>query len=1447
MSPDDVFISHSSKDDDFVKELRRALEDQGLKAWVDSRELTAGNKLKPEIEQAIEQAGNFIVVLSSHTINSPWVRKEIKKALEIEKQRQGYKVIPLLLPGIETEALENWFGEEPDEEPVALPIQVEPGGLSKALPAILAALGERAPREHKPIQKVESEPVAELKLKLSKGSILIADGKSRATAIAQLVYDPADATRNEGESKEFIFTAPLGPIETEDLRWYLESYYLWPTGVFIERAEHIEERLPIWGQDLYRAATAAQSAQALLFDWKQTAKGIERRFSVQVDNRLLEGSSEEERNAANEAASALLSLPWELMHDGEGFLFQGLDSVRVRRRLPVENPLPANPTSLPIRILLISPRPEDDHVDYIDHRISARPLIEAVESLGELAELTVINPPTFSALKEALRKAVKSGKPFDVVHFDGHGVYSRDRSLGGLCFEDPKDSEKLEKREVQLVWAQELAAEFRQFRVPLVFLEACQSAMTEENPTASVAAKLLEGGVSSVIAMSHSVLVETARRFVTAFYRELAEGKRVGAAMLAGQRALYDDSYRGKIMGAGELRLQDWFVPVLYQEQQDPQLITQLPDEEVQQLQANQRRLSLGALPELTTHEFQGRSRELLALERLLHRERYAVVRGQGGAGKTTLAVELARWLVCTNRFRRAAFVSLEQYTDARTVLDSIGRQLLSDYSVSQYSDLKQALQPVERALADRATIIVLDNLESVLPNAGEDSEAIKELFDLCQKLLDADPATRIVFTSRELLPAPFDNKRREIPLGALTRTDAIALVSDVMKQEGLTPKAEDPGGDPQEIVDLVEAVNRHARALVLLAREVSRKGVRATTENLHQLMAELDCKHPGDRENSLYASVELSLRRLPKEVREQIKPLAVFHGGAHLGVLGMMLDTETVQNIALQLIEVGLAEYMGYNHLRLDPALPSYLLREMNSAEHEEAQARWAEAMEQLTTFLYQQRFKDAVLSQQLALLELNNLIAMLQWIQDKAMPEEVVGLAQSVEALLAELGRPQALAQATRVREQAAQGLVEWSRARYLTESASIDRLLERGDLPSAYKAVQQLLQLCLSAGEDAYPSADYDIAITQLKLGRVLRMGGAAEAALSPLAEAQRRFQALADAGSISAEGMASVTITERADCLKDLGRWDEATAAYEEAIRRKEKLSDRRGVAVNKVQIGTTRVLQGRFTDALEAYTQARAIFEILGEPGSVAIIWHQVGMAYAMSGQLEQAERAYLQSLAIKVQQKNLAGEASDLSDLGNVYDSMGRLEDAVKCYRQAADIYVKLQDKRHEGIACNNLADTLISLQRYDEARRELYRAIECNKPYGHAAASWKTWAILQRLEQAIGNAHAATQALQQAIESYSAYRRAGGQSQTTVAQLCALASQSIPQGETARLEQELVEWSGAEAAPSFKLMISKLQAILRGDRDPALADDPNLEYDDAVELKLLLEKLNAQ
>ncbi|MBW8875566.1 MAG: CHAT domain-containing protein [Acidobacteria bacterium] len=1451
-----LFISHASADDAFVTELRRALEALNLTVWVDYRNLRGGSKLAPEIAAAIEQARRFLVVLSPSTVNSPWVRREIQKALAVEQSRkaEGYRVIPLLLPGITPGALGTWF----EEEPVAVPIEVGPTGLSAAMPALLAALGERLSTDPSSVKQPSSRPIEELILALADPKIETHEGKRRATATATLIYEPAQSGARRVESRRFAFTAPLGPIETADLRWYLETYSIWPDKLAQERAEGIANRLPRWGQELYQAALSAESADEALNAWKNAAANVaDRRFSVQVDRELPEGSAKETQAAAGEAATELLALPWELLHDGYSWLFQGKHAVRVTRRLPNRRPQPAWSTSLPVRILLVSARPEKDkgkRIGYIDHRVSARPLIEAVENLGSLARLSLLQPPTYAALKKAL-EAGDEGQPFDVVHFDGHGVYDPQIGLGGLCFEDPNDEAKLEERRLDFVDAARLAGLVREHRIPLVFLEACQTAVAEVDPTASVAGRLLEEGVTSVVAMSYSVLVETARRFVQAFYSELATGARVGRAMLAGQQALFADTWRGKDFGAGELRLQDWFVPVLYQEEQDPQLITRISPQEVQQLEAKKRRLSLGDLPAPPPHSFQGRSRELLALERLLHRERWAVVRGTGGQGKTTLAIELARWLTRTGRFARAAFVNLEHHRDARAVLDTLGHQLLPDgdktFSVAQFRDFDEAVQHVERALHDQPSILVLDNCESVLPERGEPAapgseDAASAIFALCQRLLDAAPRTRLVFTTREPLPPPFAAGKCERELGALDRNDAIELVSEVMKQNGWTPP-DDTGSTPQEITDLVDAVNRHARALVLLAREVARHGVQGTTGDLRSLMAGLEKKHPGDRENSLYASVALSLRRLSADSRVHVRVLAVCQGGVYLGALAMLtgLEPDAARPLAIELIEVSLGEDMGYGHLRLDPGLSPYLLGELAAGEADALRSRWAEAMAQLTGYLYDEWFKNARLAAQLTLLELPNLLAMLDWLQARWPPEEVVGLAGRVEGLVTNLGRPQALARATRVREQAAQKLGDWSHAHYQSEDANIDRLLERGDLPTAHATGQQLLAKCLAAGEAAYPEAPYDIAMAHFKIGRVLKRGGAAEDALAPLAEAQRRFQKLADAGDTRAQRMAAVAITETGDCLSDLGRLDEAAEAYEEGIDLDQQENRLRDVAAGKFQLGTVRLLQKRYEEALEIYADARDAFDSLGEPRMVATALHQIGRVHEDAGQFEPAERAYRQSLRIKVRENDLAGQAATLNQLGNLYDRMDRLEEAAAFSRQAADAYVRLANLANEGKVRNNLAYTLIKLHRYDEARQELQRAIECKRPYGHAATPWNAWSFLEDLERATGHAEAAQAARQQAIETYLAYRRAGGFSQSNQAQLFAQVAQAIQQSAVLEMQKRLNALLEPDDPPTFIALIRQLQAILAGDRDPALAADPELYYRDAAELQLLLEALS--
>lgn len=355
------------------------------------------------------------------------------------------------------------------------------------------------------------------------------------------------------------------------------------------------------------------------------------------------------------------------------------------------------------------------------------------------------------------------------------------------------------------------------------------------------------------------------------------------------------------------------------------------------------------------------------------------------------------------------------------------------------------------------------------------------------------------------------------------------------------------------------------------------------------------------------------------------------------------------------------------------------------------------------------------------------------------------------------------------------------------------------------------------------------------------------GAVEAALQPLREAEQRFQALVDAGSASSEGMIAAAICEAAECLIYLGQYDEAATVYEEGIRRAERINNRRTVAVGRANLGTVRLYQKRYGQALESCLEALQIFESLGEPGSVAASWHQIGRTHFEAGQFDQTEQAYRQSLAIWVQQQNRTGEAANLTELGNLYDRMGRLEEAATFCRQAVEIYARLQNTRYEGIARVNLANTLIKLQRYDEGRGELYRAIECIKPFGHVAEPWKAWNQLHNLEQATGNAPAARVARGQAIASYLAYRRAGGESQSNQAQLFPMVFQAIQQGATTEAEQYLDKLSSGVVSASGQGLVVGLRAILRGDRDPALAGDPALDYRNAAELQLLLEALGSR
>ena len=364
-----------------------------------------------------------------------------------------------------------------------------------------------------------------------------------------------------------------------------------------------------------------------------------------------------------------------------------------------------------------------------------------------------------------------------------------------------------------------------------------------------------------------------------------------------------------------------------------------------------------------------------------------------------------------------------------------------------------------------------------------------------------------------------------------------------------------------------------------------------------------------------------------------------------------------------------------------------------------------------------------------------------------------------------------------------------------------------------------------------------AIHNIAMANNLLGSVLEMSGASEPALTYLESARTQFDRLGRDGKKSAQRMASACLTEQGECLRDLGRLDEAAAAYEKRIAFAEKLGDLRGATLGKAQLGTVRYHQKQYANALTTYESAIQSFESLGEPVNVAAYLHQMGSVYEDSGNYNAAETAYRKSLGIEVQQNNKNGEATSLLQLGNLFKKLGQLEDAVTFYRQAADIYVELGDMLMEGLDRSNLADTFIKLKRYDDARQEILRAIECKKPFGHTAEPWKTWQILSTIEQAQGNATAAKDARDQAVALYMAFRRSGGGKYEYGAQLCAMVGGAIQRG----ARSEVIAALGKLGKRSHPL-IDVLYQILNGVRDLKVVE--GLDYNTEVDVRLLLESI---
>ncbi len=107
------FISYSTKDQEFADRLYADLQNKGVRCWFAPHDIRAGKKIHEQIDEAIRRYERLLLILSPNSMNSEWVKTEIRKARKRERTERKRVLFPVRL--VSFEAIHDWELFDADE------------------------------------------------------------------------------------------------------------------------------------------------------------------------------------------------------------------------------------------------------------------------------------------------------------------------------------------------------------------------------------------------------------------------------------------------------------------------------------------------------------------------------------------------------------------------------------------------------------------------------------------------------------------------------------------------------------------------------------------------------------------------------------------------------------------------------------------------------------------------------------------------------------------------------------------------------------------------------------------------------------------------------------------------------------------------------------------------------------------------------------------------------------------------------------------------------------------------------------------------------------------------------------------------------------------------------------------------------------------------------------
>ncbi len=999
-----------------------------------------------------------------------------------------------------------------------------------------------------------------------------------------------------------------------------------------------------------------------------------------------------------EADHDLSRLPWEVLHDGKGFLVRG-----------------SNPAVLPVRWVrqeVARPATQNRalHVLFMaTSPMGVRPELQFEEEEGQILKatrryplgLTVEETGTLKELGE-LVEGYPEGH-FDVLHLTGHADH-RD--------EGPRFLMESAIGDIDWVSASQLARAVSR-RPALTFLSGCRTAQAPKGGMPSLAEELLVCGFPAVLGWGRPVFDADAIVAATGLYERLATGHSPVEAVLHAHAKMAEASSRHwhllRLSIAGGL---------------PPALVTApgVNERPKPRPETHQKRWP-GKLRNVSSkvvdrRDFVGRRRPLQRLIRALRSNDMpagVVVFGLGGVGKSSIACR-----ICDRLGSDFEVVIHEGVLDEPGLLKSLepilaghpehmaalqGSREPLRFRLKHFLDLraKGGLKPV---------LLVLDDFEQNLPvdaiaKLPLITPGAQEILEALVWAIEESGHGRCVITSRYRLETSQRDRFEQVELVALrgpekakkaraldglrgagdevrTRVDRLADGNPRL-MERLDHLLRNPAVEVLQLFDKMEAVVAEFREDVLNRELIA--GLDAPTRALLRALLIYELPVPMEAVAALF--LDTQAETLPVPMKKAVG----------LGLLEEEHEGGSALYRVPRILEAALPPLEDAERARLQDAGAEVLYRVWGKAVRGDAEPR---ALEILRLGLLSRRVEEVG--------EIGARIGH-QWTNDDRYREAQDLYQSAIKAvgedyrLMGGLGAVDFFlgdgeSALSRLQKALAGCPEENSIVKVWLAGLLGDLRFRRGDLEEALRIRREEQLPVYERLKDVR-----ELAVTQGKIADVLEARGDLEEALRIRREEELPvYERLKDVRSVA------VTQGQIADVLQARGELEEALRIRrEEELPVYERLKDVRELAVTQGKIADVLQARGDLEEALRIRREEQLpVFERLKDVRSVAVTQGQIADVLQARGELEEALRIRREEeLPVFERLKDVRSVAVTQGKIADVLQARGELEEALRIRREEElPVFERLKDVRSVAVTQGKIADVLQARGELEEALR---------------------------------------------------------------------------------------------------------------------------------------------